>query len=132
MHLYAHRVHSVVILVLALAVLAAQALALLSTFESCAVALAIFFSALRLFTGAFSHWHKGWHILKKSRVSIIGYLFGKVYLLVFAFFVPTTSADTVLIACAPSSKAFTIQFQTIYFCTFTALMSWGLFLLFFF
>ena len=43
--------------------------------------------------------------------------------------VTAAGTDTVFIACAPSSKAFTIQFQTVYFCTFAALMAGVIFFL---
>lgn len=45
--------------------------------------------------------------------------------------IAAAGTDTVLVAYAPSSKAFTIQFQTVDFSTFTALMvAVTLFLLF--
>lgn len=116
-----HPIYFLFIVMMTFAILTSYTLTFLRTFQACTKTFTIFLFTLRLFARAFTLRNKGWNVFEKSRIPIVSNLFSLINFLFIFCFIPTTYTDTVFATGLSTSETFTIQFKTVYFCTFTAL-----------
>lgn len=106
-------------------IVAVNTLTLMSTFYSSSIAFTVIFTAWRFLARAFSTWNKGRDSFEVAWVSIIGYLFGMVNVVLICRMILAWCANAITIADSPLGETFAIKFETTYF---TALAS-GVFII---
>ena len=109
-----------------LTIMAVTTFAVVSALESCIVAFTVFFPALRFLTCAPPSRYDSWNPIKIVGMPVINQLFSVVNFLHVFFVVLACYANATWIASFSLSETFTVQFQAIDFCAFTALLvDWG-------
>lgn len=112
----------IVVIDIWLSIVAVTAFAIISTFESCTVTLAVFLSTLRFFASASSPWNYGRNSIEVVWMPKINQLFGVINLFDIFFVVLACYTDATLIACLAFGETFTIKFQAVNLSAFTSLL----------